>query len=155
MYSEVERAALEYAERITITEQRVDDAIHTRLKEHFDEAQIVELTAGAYHFYSNRLQDFSFQNLFNQGRDTVDYGLLDDPNPLLGGASILDAALIGPEVRLGPPERADRVEVGQARGRQGRGGARGEGGGCGPGGGPQGSLQRGAPSPVDVGGTDL
>jgi len=45
LFSEAERAALDYAERITITGQRVDDALFARLKAHFTEAQIVELTA--------------------------------------------------------------------------------------------------------------
>ena len=44
-FSELERAALEYAERITYTDQKVDDALFARLKPHFSEGQIVELTA--------------------------------------------------------------------------------------------------------------
>lgn len=38
--------ALEYGERMTITGQQVDDAFFARLREHFDEQQLVELTAG-------------------------------------------------------------------------------------------------------------
>jgi alkylhydroperoxidase family enzyme len=45
LFTEAERAALEFAERITITGQRVDDALFARLKQHYSEAQIVELTA--------------------------------------------------------------------------------------------------------------
>jgi alkylhydroperoxidase family enzyme len=45
LFSESERAALEYAERVTITDQKVDDAFFSRLKQHYTEAQIVELTA--------------------------------------------------------------------------------------------------------------
>lgn len=45
LFSEPERVALEYAERMTITGQRVDDALFARLKQHYTEAQIVELTA--------------------------------------------------------------------------------------------------------------
>ena len=45
LFSASERAALEYAERITYTDQQVDDALVTELKRHFTEAQIVELTA--------------------------------------------------------------------------------------------------------------
>jgi alkylhydroperoxidase family enzyme len=45
LFSEPERLALEYAERITYTDQKVDDALFARLKQHFTEAQIVELTA--------------------------------------------------------------------------------------------------------------
>lgn len=46
IYSETERVALEYGERMTITGMTVDDAFFARLRRHFDEAQIVELTAG-------------------------------------------------------------------------------------------------------------
>ena len=44
-FSDVERAALEYAEAMTITGQRVTDELFARLRSFFDEAQIVELTA--------------------------------------------------------------------------------------------------------------
>ena len=45
LFSEAERVALEYAERITYTDQKVDDALFARLKQHYTEPQIVELTA--------------------------------------------------------------------------------------------------------------
>ncbi|MGC2413616.1 MAG: hypothetical protein WA459_13065 [Stellaceae bacterium] len=45
LFSEPERLALEYAERVTITGQSVDDAFFARLKQHYSEAQLVELTA--------------------------------------------------------------------------------------------------------------
>ena len=45
LFSPMERAALEYAERITTTGQKVDDALFADLKKHFSESQIVELTA--------------------------------------------------------------------------------------------------------------
>ena len=45
LFSEPERAALDYAERMTITGQKVDDALFAQLKQHYTEAQIVELTA--------------------------------------------------------------------------------------------------------------
>jgi alkylhydroperoxidase family enzyme len=45
LFSEAERVALEYAECITYTDRRVDDALFDRVKQHFTEAQIVELTA--------------------------------------------------------------------------------------------------------------
>jgi alkylhydroperoxidase family enzyme len=45
LFSDRERAALEYAERITHTGQQVDDALFAEVKKHFTEAQIVELTA--------------------------------------------------------------------------------------------------------------
>lgn len=44
-FGELERVALEYAERITYTAEKVDGALFGRLKEHFNEPQIVELTA--------------------------------------------------------------------------------------------------------------
>ncbi len=44
-FSDLERVALEYAERITYTDQKVDDALFARVRKHFSEAQIVELTA--------------------------------------------------------------------------------------------------------------
>lgn len=45
LFSEAERLALEYAERITYTDRKVDDALVDRLKQHYSDAQIVELTA--------------------------------------------------------------------------------------------------------------
>ena len=45
LFSRAERVALEYAERITYTDQQVDDALFAELKKHFSEPQIVELTA--------------------------------------------------------------------------------------------------------------
>lgn len=44
-FSEAERVALEYAERMTITGQSVDDALFARVRDHYSNAQIVELTA--------------------------------------------------------------------------------------------------------------
>ena len=45
LFSPSERVALEYAERITTTGQKVDDAFFAELRKHFSEPQIVELTA--------------------------------------------------------------------------------------------------------------
>ena len=45
LFSEPERLALEYAERMTITGQSVDDTFFAGLRRHYSEAQIVELTA--------------------------------------------------------------------------------------------------------------
>jgi len=45
LFSEAERVALEYAEAITYTDRQVDDALFGRVKQHFTEPQIVELTA--------------------------------------------------------------------------------------------------------------
>jgi len=44
-FSELERAALECAERMTHTGQRVDDALFARLRALLDDAAIVELAA--------------------------------------------------------------------------------------------------------------
>lgn len=45
LFSAAERLALEYAERITHTDQQVDDAFFAELRKQFTEPQIVELTA--------------------------------------------------------------------------------------------------------------
>jgi alkylhydroperoxidase family enzyme len=45
LYDEKERAALEYADRITITDREVDDEHFDRLRCFFDEDALVELTA--------------------------------------------------------------------------------------------------------------
>lgn len=46
IYSSTERLALDYAERMTITGQSVDEAFFEQLRAQFSEAEIVELTAG-------------------------------------------------------------------------------------------------------------
>ena len=45
LFSEAERLALEYAERITYTDRKVDEALVEALKKHFTDGQIVEMTA--------------------------------------------------------------------------------------------------------------
>jgi len=45
LFSPVERDALEYAERMTITGEKVTAELFARLRGHFSEAQMVELTA--------------------------------------------------------------------------------------------------------------
>ena len=45
LYEEKERVALEYADRMTITDQDVDDELFSRLRGFFDEDALVELTA--------------------------------------------------------------------------------------------------------------
>ena len=45
LFSTVERDALEYAERLTVTGDKVTDELFARLRGHFSEAQMVELTA--------------------------------------------------------------------------------------------------------------
>ena len=45
LFSPAERVALEYAERITYTDRQVNDTFFAELRQHFTEAQIVEVTA--------------------------------------------------------------------------------------------------------------
>jgi alkylhydroperoxidase family enzyme len=45
LYGEPERAALAFAEAMTITGQRVSDELFARVRKHFSEAQVVELAA--------------------------------------------------------------------------------------------------------------
>jgi alkylhydroperoxidase family enzyme len=45
LFSDSERAALEYAEAMTITGRTVGEGLFDRLRTHFSEAAIVELTA--------------------------------------------------------------------------------------------------------------
>jgi alkylhydroperoxidase family enzyme len=45
LFTESERAALAYAEAMTITGRGVTDALFARVRACFDEAQVVELTA--------------------------------------------------------------------------------------------------------------
>lgn len=44
LFDEAERVALDYADVVTRSDQQVDDALITRLRQHFDDAAIVELT---------------------------------------------------------------------------------------------------------------
>jgi alkylhydroperoxidase family enzyme len=44
-FSELERLVLEYADAITRTPVEVPDALFARLREHFDEPRLVELTS--------------------------------------------------------------------------------------------------------------
>src|SRR5207247_9031774 len=45
LFSANEKVAIEYAEAMTVTGRKVDDALFTRVRKHFSEAQIVEMTA--------------------------------------------------------------------------------------------------------------
>ena len=45
LFDDVERTAIAYAEAMTITGRRVDDALFARARRHFTEPQLVELTA--------------------------------------------------------------------------------------------------------------
>ena len=61
LFSELERTALEYAERMTITGEKVTDDLWSRLRGHFSEAQMVELTAA--------IAWENFRARFNRGFD--------------------------------------------------------------------------------------
>jgi uncharacterized peroxidase-related enzyme len=45
LFSERERCALDYAEAMTRSDQRVDDRVYSHLQAHFDDVAIIELTA--------------------------------------------------------------------------------------------------------------
>lgn len=45
LFTPIEKDALEYAEKMTITGEKVTDDLWSRLRRHFTEAQMVELTA--------------------------------------------------------------------------------------------------------------
>jgi len=45
LFAESEKTALEYAEAITFTDRKVTEELFARVRAHFSEAQIVELTA--------------------------------------------------------------------------------------------------------------
>jgi alkylhydroperoxidase family enzyme len=45
LYSEAERAALEYADAVTLSDRDVDDALFARVRRFYDDDALVELTA--------------------------------------------------------------------------------------------------------------
>jgi alkylhydroperoxidase family enzyme len=45
LFSQKEKLALEYAEKMTITGEKVTDDLFQRVRQHFSEAETVELTA--------------------------------------------------------------------------------------------------------------
>ena len=45
LFSESERAAVEFAEAMTFSDRRVSDQLFARVRSHFSEAQVVELAA--------------------------------------------------------------------------------------------------------------
>ena len=45
LFDEAERAALEYADAITFSDRDVTDGLFARVRRHFDDDEIVELTA--------------------------------------------------------------------------------------------------------------
>jgi len=57
-FSDAEKAALAYAEQLTLDAHGVSDALFARLREHYDEGEIVEISAMAGLFnYFNRVND--------------------------------------------------------------------------------------------------
>lgn len=57
-FDEKEKAALAYAQQLTIDAHGVDDALFDRLRQHYDEGEIVEISAMAGLFnYFNRVND--------------------------------------------------------------------------------------------------
>ena len=57
-YSDAEKAALAYAKQLTLDAHGVDDALFTRLRAHYDEGEVVEISAMAGLFnYFNRVND--------------------------------------------------------------------------------------------------
>jgi alkylhydroperoxidase family enzyme len=57
-FDEKEKAALAYAKQLTIDAHGVDDALFDRLRQHYDEGEIVEISAMAGLFnYFNRVND--------------------------------------------------------------------------------------------------
>jgi AhpD family alkylhydroperoxidase len=73
VFNESERAALDYAEAMTLSDRRVTDKIMEKLKEHFDEDAIVELTGL-----------IAFQNLsskFNSALDVPSQGFCQIASP--------------------------------------------------------------------------
>lgn len=73
VFDDRERAALEYAEAITFTEQHVTDELMAKLRKYFDEDAVVEL---------NGL--IAFQNLsskFNSALDVPSQGFCQIPPP--------------------------------------------------------------------------
>jgi alkylhydroperoxidase family enzyme len=57
-FTESEKAALRFAERMTRDPHSVDDALWSELRKHFDEGEIVEIAAAVGLFnYFNRFND--------------------------------------------------------------------------------------------------
>ena len=76
LFNEAERAALEYAEAVTITGRTIDDSLMARVKSHFDDDAVVELTGL-----------IAFQNLsskFNAALDIPPQGFCRLPSPPTG-----------------------------------------------------------------------
>lgn len=57
-FDEKEKAALAYAKQLTLDAHGIDDALFARLQQHYDEGEIVEISAMAGLFnYFNRVND--------------------------------------------------------------------------------------------------
>lgn len=57
-FSEAEKAALAYAEQLTVNATRLSDEVFARLRQHYDDGEIVEISAMAGLFnYFNRVND--------------------------------------------------------------------------------------------------
>lgn len=57
-FEEKEKAALAYAKQLTLDAHKIDDAMFARLQQHYDEGEIVEISAMAGMFnYFNRVND--------------------------------------------------------------------------------------------------
>lgn len=57
-FSDAEKAALAYAKQLTLDPHAIDDAMFARLGQHFDQGEIVEISAMAGMFnYFNRVND--------------------------------------------------------------------------------------------------
>ena len=57
-YSDAEKAALAYAKQLTLDAHGIGDTLFARLREHYDEGEVVEISAMAGLFnYFNRVND--------------------------------------------------------------------------------------------------
>lgn len=57
-FTEKEKVAFAYAKQLTVDAHAVDEALFARLREHYDEGEIVEISAMAGVFnYFNRVND--------------------------------------------------------------------------------------------------
>jgi alkylhydroperoxidase family enzyme len=57
-FDEKEKAALAYAKQLTLDAHGIDDALFARLRQHYNEGEIVEISAMAGMFnYFNRVND--------------------------------------------------------------------------------------------------
>ena len=71
LYDEAERVALEYADAITLSDRDVTDDLFARVRRHFDDDEIVELTAAiAWENYSSK---------FNRALRVPSQGLWKEP----------------------------------------------------------------------------